>query len=215
MNVKKGGRKNWHLYVCLTFKPCFLIYSKQLKTSSCQNNTQYSMRMTGKKEKEKEGTIKLIVNGESVELVVGYQVEPWHTLVHTLRETLGLTGTKMGCNLGECGACTVIMDGKPILSCSTLTVECNGKEITTIEGLGDPIQGELHPLQKAFIEHDGLQCGFCTPGMIMQAKALLDKNPNPTEQQVKEGLSGNLCRCGSYVKIVESVLAAARTMRGD
>ncbi len=215
MKVKKGGRKNWHLDVCLTFKPCFLIYSKQLKTSSYQNNTQYSMRMTGKKEKEKEGTIKLIVNGESVELVVGYQVEPWHTLVHTLRETLGLTGTKMGCNLGECGACTVIMDGKPILSCSTLTVECNGKEITTIEGLGDPIQGKLHPLQKAFIEHDGLQCGFCTPGMIMQAKALLDKNPNPTEQQVKEGLSGNLCRCGSYVKIVESVLAAARVMRGD
>ena len=211
----KEGEGRAYLYICLTFKPCFLIYSKQLKTSSYQNNTQYSMRMTGKKEKEKEATIKLIVNGEPVELVVGYQVEPWHTLVHTLRETLGLTGTKIGCNLGECGACTVIMDGKPILSCSTLTVECNGKEITTIEGLGDPIQGELHPLQKAFIEHDGLQCGFCTPGMIMQAKALLDKNPNPTEQQVKEGLSGNLCRCGSYVKIVESVLAAARSMRGD
>ncbi len=173
------------------------------------------MTMAEKEEKGKAGTIRLIVNGEPVELAVGYQVEPWHTLVRTLRETLGLTGTKVGCNLGECGACTVIMDGKPILSCSTLTVECDGKEITTIEGLGDPIRGELHPLQKAFIEHDGMQCGFCTPGMIMQAKALLDKNPNPTEQQVKKGLSGNLCRCGSYVKIVESVLAAARTMRGE
>ncbi|MFB3884442.1 MAG: (2Fe-2S)-binding protein [Thermodesulfobacteriota bacterium] len=171
--------------------------------------------MAERREKAKKDVIKLIVNGEPVELRVGYQVEPWHTLVYTLRETLGLTGTKVGCNLGECGACTVIMDGEAILSCSTLTVECHGKEITTIEGIGDPIHGRLHPLQKAFIEHDGLQCGFCTPGMIMQAKALLDRNPNPTEQQVKEGLSGNLCRCGSYVKIVESVLAAARSMRGD
>ena len=171
--------------------------------------------MVEKEEKAREATIKLIVNGEAVELVVGYQVQPSDTLVHTLRETLGLTGTKIGCNLGECGACTVIMDGKAILSCTTLTVECDGKEITTIEGLGDPIRGKLHPLQQAFIDHDGMQCGFCTPGAIMQAKALLDRNPNPTEQQVKEGLSGNLCRCGSYVKIVESVLAAARVMRGD
>ncbi len=160
-------------------------------------------------------TIKLIVNGEPVELLVGYQVESWHTLAFTLRETLGLTGTKVGCNLGECGSCTVIMDGKPILSCMTLTVECDGKEVTTIEGVGDPIIGKLHPIQKAFIDHDGMQCGFCTPGMIMQTKALLDGNPNPTGQQVKEALSGNLCRCGSYDKIVESVLAAALAMRGD
>ena len=159
-------------------------------------------------------TIKLIVNGEPVELAVGHRVMPWHTLVHTLRETLGLTGTKTGCNLGECGACTVIMDGKPILSCTTLTVECDGKEITTIEGLRDPITGKLHPLQRAFIDHDGMQCGFCTPGMILQAKSFLDRNPNPSEQQVKEALSGNLCRCGSYKKIVESVLAAALSMRG-
>jgi carbon-monoxide dehydrogenase small subunit len=171
--------------------------------------------MTEKKGNQKEATITLIVNGEAVELVIGHHVKPWHTLVRTLRETLGLTGTKTGCNLGECGACTVIMDGKPILSCTTLTVECDGKEITTIEGLGDPIRGKLHPLQQAFIDHDGLQCGFCTPGMIMQAKVLLDGNPNPTEQQVKEGLSGNLCRCGSYKKIVESVLAAALAIRGD
>ncbi|MBI4329900.1 MAG: (2Fe-2S)-binding protein [Chloroflexi bacterium] len=159
--------------------------------------------------------IRLIVNGKPVELSVGYQVMAWHTLALTLRETLGLTGTKIGCDNGECGACTVIMNRKPILSCATLTVECDGKEITTIEGLRDPSTGELHSLQKAFIEHDGMQCGFCTPGMIMQAKALLDKTPNPTEQQVKEGLSGNLCRCGSYNKIVKSVLAAASAMRGN
>ena len=119
----------------------------------------------------------------------------------------------MGCNNGECGACTVLMDGKPILSCSTLTMDCDGKEITTIEGLGDPVNGVLHPLQKAFIEHDGLQCGFCTPGMIMGAKALLDKTSEPTAGQVKEALSGNLCRCGSYQKIVESVLAAAAAIK--
>lgn len=157
----------------------------------------------------------LIVNGKPVQLDIGHEVMPWHTLAQTLRETLGLTGTKLGCNNGECGACTVIMNGKPVLSCSILTVECDGKEILTIEGLGDPIRGQLHPLQKAFIEHDGLQCGFCTPGMIMQAKFLLDKTPYPTEQQVKEGLSGNLCRCGSYKKIVESVLAAAANKTGD
>jgi aerobic carbon-monoxide dehydrogenase small subunit len=173
------------------------------------------MSRAGKDPMEKKTTIKLIVNGELVELLIGHHVEPSETLVHTLRETLGLTGTKTGCNLGECGACTVLMDGKPILSCTTLTVECDGKEITTIEGLGDPIGGKLHPLQQAFIDHDGMQCGFCTPGMIMQAKALLDRNPDPTEQQVKEGLSGNLCRCGSYKKIVESVLAAASAMRGE
>jgi aerobic carbon-monoxide dehydrogenase small subunit len=170
--------------------------------------------MMRKKNMESETTIKLVVNGELIELRVGYQVMPWHTLVHTLRETLGLTGTKVGCNNGECGACTVIMDGKPILSCTTLTIECDGKKVTTIEGLGDPIQGILHPLQKAFIDHDGMQCGFCTPGMIMEAKALLDKTSHPTERQVKEALAGNLCRCGSYQKIVESVLAAASATKG-
>ena len=149
--------------------------------------------MTEEKEKEKAATLKLIVNRDPVELVVGLQVMPWHTLARTLRETLGLTGTKVGCNLGECGACTVIMDGKPILSCMTLTIECDEKEITTIEGLGDPILGKLHPVQQAFIDHDGLQYGFCAPGMIIQAKTFLDKNPNPTELQVKKALSGNLC----------------------
>jgi len=167
--------------------------------------------MATKKEKKK---IKLSVNGEPVELTVGYQIMPWHTLAATLRETLGLTGTKIGCDLGECGACTVIMDWKPILSCMTLTVECDGKEISTIEGIGDPIIGKLHPVQEAFIDHDGLQCGFCTPGMIIQAKTLLENNPSPTGQEVKEALSGNLCRCGSYDKIVESVLAAAQAIKG-
>ena len=171
--------------------------------------------MNEKIDAKKEGAIKLRVNGEPVELTVGFQVQPWHTLAQTLRETLGLTGTKVGCNLGECGACTVIMNGKPVLSCMTLTVECGGSEITTIEGVGDPIAGDLHPVQKAFIEHDGLQCGFCTPGMILQAKTLLDKIPAPTVQQVKEALAGNLCRCGSYDKIVESVLAAAKAVKGD
>ena len=170
--------------------------------------------MTRKKEKEERVPLTLTINGELIQLAVGVQVMPWHTLARTLRETLGLTGTKIGCNLGECGACTVIMDGKSILSCMTLTVECDGKEITTIEGLGDPIAGELHPVQQAFIDHDGLQCGFCSPGMIIQAKALLDKNPDPSEQQIKEALSGNLCRCGSYEKIVASVLAAAQAIKG-
>ncbi len=160
-------------------------------------------------------TITLMVNGKAFELAVGYQVMPWHTLAETLRETLGLTGAKTGCNNGECGACTVIMNGKPVLSCSTLTVECDGNDIITIEGLADPATGKLHPIQKAFVENDGMQCGFCTPGMIMQAKALLDITPHPTEQQVKEALSGNLCRCGSYQKIVASVLAAASEMGGS
>ena len=160
-----------------------------------------------------KGSIQLSVNGQVVILKIDHEVMPWHTLLQTLRETLQLTGTKMGCNNGECGACTVLMDGKPILSCSTLTMDCDGKEITTIEGLGDPVNGVLHPLQKAFIEHDGLQCGFCTPGMIMGAKALLDKTSEPTAGQVKEALSGNLCRCGSYQKIVESVLAAAAAIK--
>ena len=159
--------------------------------------------------------IKFVVNGRPVELLVGHEIMPWDTLVQTLRDKLGLTGTKIGCNNGECGACTVIMDGMSVLACSTLTVECDGKEITTIEGFGDPVQGKLHPLQEAFIEHDGLQCGFCTPGMIIQSKVLLDQIPNPTESQVKEALAGNLCRCGSYQKIVASVLAAAATMGGE
>jgi aerobic-type carbon monoxide dehydrogenase small subunit (CoxS/CutS family) len=147
--------------------------------------------------------IELNINGEVREVLV----EPRTTLLHVLREDLGLTGTKESCNAGDCGACTVLMDHLPVASCLSLAIEAQGKEILTIEGLEQ--QGGLHPLQQAFIDHYAVQCGFCTPGMILSAKALLDRNPDPTEEEVKEAISGNLCRCTGYVKIVEAVLAAA------
>ena len=154
-------------------------------------------------------TIRLKVNGKEHTLEVGAN----ETLVEVLRERLRLTGTKIGCNRGECGACTVLIDGETILSCLTLAIECEGKEVLTIEGLEDPKTGELDPIQEAFIENFGIQCGFCTPGMVMSAKALLDKNPNPSEEEVKEGIQGNLCRCTGYTQIVESILAAAEKVR--
>jgi aerobic-type carbon monoxide dehydrogenase small subunit (CoxS/CutS family) len=150
-----------------------------------------------------EQVVKLIVNGEPIEVSVG----PWVTLLEVIREKLELTGTKEACSLGECGACTVILDGKAVNSCLVLAVEAKGKEILTIEGLRQ--NGELHPLQKAFIDEGAVQCGFCTPGMILSAKALLDKNPDPDEDQIKEALAGNLCRCTGYVKIVKAVKTAA------
>jgi len=159
--------------------------------------------------------IRLIVNDKPVELEVGVEVYPTHSLARTLRETLGLTGTKIGCNHGECGACTVLMDGEPVVSCMVLTVECDGKIITTIEGLADAETGKLHPIQQAFLEGFGFQCGFCTPGIIMSTKALLDGKPDPPEQEVKEALSGNLCRCGNYPNILRSVYSAAKAMRGE
>ena len=128
-------------------------------------------------------------------------------LVDVLREQLALTGTKYGCGMGECGACTVLLDGAAVFSCLTLAVEAQGHEITTIEGLGRG--GEPDPLQRAFVETGGVQCGFCTPGMILSARALLDERPSPTEDQVRRALSGNLCRCTGYEKIVQAVLAAA------
>jgi len=159
--------------------------------------------------------IKLIVNGKPVELDVGIEVYATDTLARTLREGMGLTGTKIGCNHGECGACTVLMDGEPVVSCMVLTVECDGKNITTIEELADTEIGKLHPLHQAFLENFGFQCGFCTSGMIMSSKALLDRNSDPTEQEIKEALSGSLCRCGNYPNILRSVQSAAKAMRGE
>ena len=135
------------------------------------------------------------------------------TLAEILRNRLRLTGTKIGCGSGECGACTVLIDGQPILSCLTLVIECDGKDILTVDGLADPKTGELLPLQKSFIDHHGLQCGFCTPGILTSAKSLLEKNPNPTEEEIKEAISGNLCRCTGYVSIIKSISVAAQNLR--
>lgn len=148
--------------------------------------------------------VKMIVNGNSVEVGVGDE----ETLLETLRDRLGLTGTKQGCDLGDCGSCTVLFDGRPVLSCLTLAADAEGHEILTIEGLS---QGEeLHPLQRAFHEAGAVQCGFCTPGMVLTAKALLDVNSAPSRDEIKGALSGNLCRCTGYVKIVNAVENAAK-----
>ncbi len=148
-------------------------------------------------------TITLQVNGDVHEL----SVEPSQTLLEVLREELALTGTKRGCDLGVCGACTVIVDGEPILSCMTLAVRCQQKEITTIEGLAR--NGELHPLQKSAIEHDAVQCGFCTPGWLLSAKVLLENNPTPTREEVRTAIAGNICRCTGYKRIEDAILALA------
>jgi carbon-monoxide dehydrogenase small subunit len=149
-------------------------------------------------------SIQLNVNGEPHDL----EVRPNRLLLETLREDLGLTGSKEGCSVGVCGACTVLVDGQMVSSCLMLTVQADGAEITTIEGLAK--DGELDPLQTAFIEYGGFQCGICTPGQIIAARALLDEIPRPTEEQVKEWMMGNLCRCTGYYKIIESIMAAAQ-----
>jgi carbon-monoxide dehydrogenase small subunit len=149
-------------------------------------------------------TVGLRVNGEKREL----EAEPRLLLVHALRDHLGLTGTHVGCDTSNCGACTIHMDGRAVKSCTVLAVQAEGAEITTIEGLGT--EDQLHPVQEAFWNDHGLQCGYCTPGMIMAAAALLSENPNPTEDEVRHGLEGNLCRCTGYHNIVRAVLDAAK-----
>jgi carbon-monoxide dehydrogenase small subunit len=151
----------------------------------------------------------LSVNGEAAEATVA----PYKTLLEVLREDLDLTGTKHGCELGECGACTVLIDGEPQLACLVLALECEGRAVQTIEGLA---RGpELHPLQAAFADFGGSQCGYCTPGVIMTAKALLERNPSPTQQEIKEATAGNLCRCTGYNQIVEAIEGAAEQLRKE
>jgi len=150
-------------------------------------------------------TIKFNLNGGSVEV----QVPPHWTLLRLLREKLGLTGTKEGCGIGECGACTVLIDGAPVHACLVLAPKVEGREVQTIEGFGT--RESLHPLQQSFIEHGAVQCGFCTPGMLMSSKALLEKNPHPTKEEVKEAISGNLCRCTGYHQIIEAIDAVSKT----
>jgi len=151
----------------------------------------------------------LHVNGESQEVLFA----PYKTLLEVLREDMNLTGTKHGCELGECGACAVLVDGVPVLSCLALALDCEGKAIETVEGLASG--AKLHPLQGAFADLGGAQCGYCTPGILMTAKALLDKDPNPSRDRIKEAISGNLCRCTGYQQIYESIEEGARRMREE
>ena len=151
--------------------------------------------------------LQLTVNGDLRQVLV----EPYYSLLDALRDEIRLTGTKKGCDEGDCGACTVFLNGKPVTSCMVLAHSAHDSEVTTIEGLANV--GELHPVQQAFVDYGGLQCGFCIPGLIMSATALLRENPNPTEEEVRFGIGGNLCRCTGYSKVVEAVLAAAEDMR--
>ena len=154
-------------------------------------------------------TVEIVVNGKAYRT----EVAPRRLLADFLRDDLFLTGTKRGCEAGVCGACSVLMDGEVVKSCLLLAVQANGHELTTVEGLA--LDDHLHAVQEAFVEHGGLQCGYCTPGFVITAVALLNENPNPTEEQIRHGLNGNLCRCTGYVGIVKSIMAAAEKMRGS
>jgi len=145
------------------------------------------------------------INGEAAELLV----QPYHTLLETLRETAGLTGAKEGCGTGDCGACTVHVDGKPVASCLVLAMQVRGKSVTTVEGLASTEDGKLHPVQEAFVKHGVPQCGFCIPGMIMSASALLEANPAPSDEEIRLGIAGNLCRCTGYTKMVAAIAEVA------
>ena len=154
--------------------------------------------------------VSFVVNGKPVDL----EVDPRRRLLWVLRTELGLTGTKYGCGEQHCGACTVLIDGRPALSCGTRMSSVSGKEVTTVEGLADG--DRLHPVQRAFADHDALQCGFCTPGLVMGAVGLLQRNPSPTEAEVREGLEKHLCRCGTHVRVLQAVQAASKAMQeGD
>jgi aerobic-type carbon monoxide dehydrogenase small subunit (CoxS/CutS family) len=155
-----------------------------------------------------EKTISFQLNGEKTEVLI----DPTQTLLWVLRNHFGLTGTKFGCGMGFCGACTVLIDKEPVRSCTLPVSDVAGKKVITIEGLAE--NGKLHPVQKAFVEHDALQCGYCTPGMIMNATGLLLKNPSPSIQEIKDGMENNLCRCGAHVRIIEAVHDAAIEMKG-
>jgi len=148
--------------------------------------------------------IHFVLNGDPIEV----EIEPHLTLLQLLRDKLELTGTKEGCGMGECGACTVLLDGKTVNSCIFPAMEVEGRNVTTIEGLIDT-QGNLHPIQKAFIEYGAIQCGFCTPGMVLSAKAILDENPKPKEEEIRNGIAGNLCRCTGYLQIIQAIKAAS------
>jgi carbon-monoxide dehydrogenase small subunit len=152
--------------------------------------------------------IQLTINGQPTEAAVDSNT----TLLQFLRDDLGLTGTKHGCGLGDCGACTVILDGKPVNACLVLAVQARGRDVVTIEGLEE--DGKLHPIQQAFVDKGAIQCGFCSPGMILSAKALLDQNPKPTEMDIRTAISGNLCRCTGYQKIVEAIQEVSSTLQG-
>jgi carbon-monoxide dehydrogenase small subunit len=152
--------------------------------------------------------VELSINGDKYRIAVG----PNEFLADVLRSKLELTGTKTACDMGVCGSCTVLLDGLPVSSCLTLAVDAEGKEITTIEGL-ESAEGELHPVQESFLDKGAVQCGFCTAGMVMTTKGFLDKNPNPTEKEIRQALSGNICRCTGYTKIVEAVADAAKKMQ--
>ena len=152
-------------------------------------------------------SITLKINGEIYKL----RVKPNTLLLDVIRDEIGLTGTKKGCDTGECGACTILLEGKPVNSCLLLAIEADGKDLLTVEGLAK--NGQLHPVQVAFVEEGAVQCGFCTPGMLLSAKALLDKNPNPTEEEIKMAIAGNLCRCTGYTKIIKAVNSAAKKMQ--
>jgi aerobic-type carbon monoxide dehydrogenase small subunit (CoxS/CutS family) len=156
-----------------------------------------------------EKAISFRLNGKETEV----KIDPSQTLLWVLRNHFGLTGTKYGCGIGFCGSCTVLIDKEPVRSCNLALGEVEGKSVVTIEGLAQ--DGQLHPVQKAFVEHDALQCGFCTPGMIMHATGLLLKNPSPTTQEIKAGMEDNLCRCGAHVRIIEAVHTAAKEMKGE